>query len=236
MSKASSALVWITRAEPGASATAARVEAAGWTPVVAPLLAVRVLPDVTLDLTDVAALAFTSAGGVRAFAAISPVRDRPVFAVGEATAAAARTAGVETVFSADGDVSDLAALIIDNRQGLPGKILHPGAKSLAGDLVGDLTAAGVEAGAVALYETVPADPGEEVASLLGGLDSVLVHSPRAGEALALFLADRPAPHLRLIAISAAAAAPLAACKVGERRIAAHPREADLLRCLGDPPA
>jgi uroporphyrinogen-III synthase len=236
MSKASSALVWITRAEPGASATAARVEAAGWTPVIAPLLAVRVLPDVTLDLTDVAALAFTSAGAVRAFAAISPVRDRPVFAVGEATAAAARIAGFIEVSSADGDVGDLAGLIIGSRERLRGRILHPGATILAGDLVGDLIAAGIEAQAVALYETLAVDPADTVNPLLDALDVVLVHSPRAGETLAAFLADHPAPRLRLLAISEAAAAPLVATAFRDRRIAAHPREADLLLCLGGLPA
>ena len=49
--------VWITRAQPGADATAERVRALGHEAVVAPLLAVRPLSDVEIDLTGVAALA-----------------------------------------------------------------------------------------------------------------------------------------------------------------------------------
>ena len=50
--------VWITRAQPGADSTAARVRALGHEPLVAPLLAVRPLEAESLDLRGVAALAF----------------------------------------------------------------------------------------------------------------------------------------------------------------------------------
>ena len=55
-----------------------------------------------------AALAFTSVNGVAAFAALTPRRDRPVFAVGDATAQAAHDAGFADVLSASGDLRDLA--------------------------------------------------------------------------------------------------------------------------------
>ena len=42
--------IWITRAEPGAEATAARVRERGHTPLVAPLLAVRMVEDPQIDL------------------------------------------------------------------------------------------------------------------------------------------------------------------------------------------
>ena len=83
--------VWVTRAEPGASRTAARLGALGFEPVVAPLLTIRTLTPV-IDLSGVAALAFTSVNGVTAFAALNADRDKPVFAVGDATAEAAREA------------------------------------------------------------------------------------------------------------------------------------------------
>ena len=100
--------IWITRAQPAADTTAERVRALGHEAVVAPLLAVRVLPDVAVDLRGVAALAFTSANGVRAFADASGERGLKVFAVGAATAQAARQAGFKSVLSADGDVEALA--------------------------------------------------------------------------------------------------------------------------------
>ena len=84
--------IWITRAQPAAELTAQRVRALGHEALVAPLLAVRTLPDVSIDLAGVAALAFTSANGVRAFADLSGERSLRVFAVGAATAQAAAAA------------------------------------------------------------------------------------------------------------------------------------------------
>ena len=88
--------IWITRAEPGASRTAEKLRALGHEPVVAPLLQARPLPG-EIGLTGVGALAFTSANGVNAFAERSPERSLPVFAVGDATAAAAHKAGFAEV-------------------------------------------------------------------------------------------------------------------------------------------
>src|SRR5258707_10340335 len=76
--------IWITRAQPAADITAERVRALGHEALVAPLLAVRPLPDVEVDLSGVAALAFTSANGVRAFADLSGERSLRGFALGAA--------------------------------------------------------------------------------------------------------------------------------------------------------
>jgi len=124
--------IWITRAQPGADATAERVRALGHEAIVAPLLAVRVIPDVHIDLRGVAALAFTSANGVRAFADASGERGLKVFAVGAATAQAARAFGFKSVLSADGDVEALAEGIAVRRGELRGAVLHPGAAEPAG--------------------------------------------------------------------------------------------------------
>src|SRR5215831_10658881 len=137
--------IWITRAQPGADATAERVRALGHEAIVAPLLAVKPLNDVDVDLRGVAALAFTSANGVRAFADLSGERSLRVFAVGAATAQAARAAGFKLVLSADGDVDALAEGIAKRRFELRGAVLHPGAAEPAGDLVGALATHGVPA-------------------------------------------------------------------------------------------
>src|SRR5204863_98418 len=95
--------------------------------VVLPLLAVRVMPDISVDLHGVAALAFTSANGVRAFADASGERSLKVFAVGAATALAARQAGFKSVLSADGDVEALAdGLPKDPAQYRPRPLMGPG--------------------------------------------------------------------------------------------------------------
>src|SRR4051794_31723211 len=101
--------VWITRAEPGASATAERIREMGFEPLVAPLLHLRPIPDVAIELGGVSALVFTSANGVRAFAERCSERGLKVFAVGDATARTAREWRFKTVLSTDGDVKALAA-------------------------------------------------------------------------------------------------------------------------------
>src|SRR3954471_6516485 len=152
--------IWITRAQPGAQATAERVRALGHDALIAPLLAVRAIGDAEVDLNGVAALAFTSANGVRAFSDICAERSIRVFAVGAATAQAARVAGFKLVLSADGNVEALAEGIGQRRGELRGAVLHLGAAELAGDLVGGLEKQGVAVRSLTVYETVvaPVDP------------------------------------------------------------------------------
>lgn len=223
--------IWITRALPAAEKTAERVRALGHEPLVAPLLAVRPVDAGALDLSGVGALAFTSANGVHAFSRLCADRTLPVFAVGQATAAAAREAGFRRVFSTNGDVAALAAGIAARRRELEGCVLHPGAAEPAGDLVGDLTARRVPARAVVVYETVIQPPGEALLAALPELDAVLVHSPKAALALARVLADHPAPHLRILAISPAVLRPLESIPALTKAAPPFPLEAALLNLV-----
>ncbi|HEY1223789.1 MAG TPA: uroporphyrinogen-III synthase [Brevundimonas sp.] len=214
--------VWVTRAEPGAGRTAARLTALGFEPLVAPVLEVRPLTPV-IDLSGVAALAFTSINGVEAFAARQSERTLPVFTVGDATAEAARGAGFSDVRSASGDVHALARLLAD---AAPGPVLAPGAAEPAGDLAA-LLAGKVAVRSLPVYEAVETD-----IPAPAGFDAVLAHSPRAARALAMHawaLDDRLA-----VAISAAAAEPLADLGLREIRIAAAPTDAALIEGLGEP--
>lgn len=226
--------IWVTRASPGAEATAARLAAMGLAPLVDPLLEVRDLsPEVDLD--GVAALAFTSVNGVSAFARLHGDRDRPVFAVGDRTARAAGEAGFTAVASADGDVEALAALILREAARLDGAVLHPSALEPAGDLVSLLAAGDVVARRVAVYETVDRDPSPATLAELDDLEAVLLHSPRAARSLARWLAERPAPNLRALCLSPAVARPLEALAQagGLKSVtsAPHPNETALLDLL-----
>ena len=221
--------VWITRAQPGAARTAARLTALGFTPVVAPLLTIRALPEALSqapDLTTVAALAFTSPNGVEAFAALVPaplLRDRPVFAVGDATAEAAREAGFADARSAAGDVHDLARLIAATP--VDGLILAPGAREPAGDLPALLPDHAVQ--------RLPVYAAEETdAAVPADFDAVLLHSPRAARALAAILIPDAAQNRLAVCISAAAAAPLHAFSFAETRTASAPDETSMLTALG----
>ena len=226
--------LWVTRARPGAEATAARLVDMGHGPLVSPLLAIRRLRPL-IDLTGVAALAFTSRNGVAAFAALDPGRGLPVFAVGDATADAAREAGFRHVRSAAGDVAALAALI--TAEPVDGIVLTAGAREPAGDLPGALEAAGVKTRAAVLYAAVAAPGGRGLAALgAGRLDGVLIHSPRAARRLA-DLTGGLAPAARAVpafCISPAAAAPLSGSPLFARLVADRPDEGALLSLLGKP--
>jgi uroporphyrinogen-III synthase len=224
--------VWVTRAEPGATATAGRLRDLGFEPVIAPLIEIRRL-DAQVDLAGVAALAFTSAAGVAAFAATCAARDLPVYAVGESTAAAAREAGWTEAISADGDVAALAGRITADKPRIAGAVLHAGAAAPAGDLVGALTQAGLAARFVAVYETVPVAPPRAALDLLESLAAVLVHSPSAGTRLAEILEGGKAPDLAAYCLSPAVAATLRSARIRRIFTAALPNEDALLSLLAD---
>jgi len=223
--------ILVTRSEPGALETAARLAARGYRPIVEPLFAIAPI-DAVIPQFD--ALAFTSLNGVRRFAALSPRRDTPVFCVGARTAQTAREAGFADVASAEGDVNALGDLVLA-RLPAGARLLHAGNEESRGDLAGRLSAAGVAAEFVALFRADPvAAPGPELARHLAGeaaFDAVLIHSPRAAVILAELIraASDPAP-VDIAAISAAAAAPLAGL-VQSTAIAPAPTDDALLSSL-----
>jgi uroporphyrinogen-III synthase len=219
--------VWITRAQPGAAATAARVHARGFTPVTAPVLEVWPMMDAVIDLAGVDALAFTSAAGVSAFAALTQVRDRKVFTVGDATAGAARAAGFAEVRSAKGDAQALSRLIADASP-RPVLVLNPTAAEPAADLAALLAAHGLAARSVVVYETRET----ALAASPPDLEAVLVQSAKAARAVARLTEGADVSAVTVCVLSAAAAAPLAG--VGFRRIlvADKPAETALLSLLG----
>jgi uroporphyrinogen-III synthase len=113
--------VLITRPEPGASETAARLRSLGFLPVLAPVLEI-VRTDARLPPSDaVAAIVVTSANAVPALPAT--FRYYPLLTVGDATAARARAAGFDNVTSADGDAVALAALVARLRRPGDGALL-----------------------------------------------------------------------------------------------------------------
>ena len=227
--------VWVTRASPGAEATASRLTALGHAPLIAPLLAVRPIAGARLDFNRVGAIAFTSANAVKALAAKYPQGGRalPVFAVGEATADAARAAGFADAVSADGDVAALAELIIDRKAGIAGAVLHPSALKPAGDLAGALAAAGLETRTTPIYDTVEAStlPQRAVEALAGdSVDAVLLHSPRAASVLARLLPGS-AQDITAYALSEACAAPVREIDFKRILTAPEPAESALLALL-----
>ena len=224
--------VWVTRASPGAERTAERLRAMGHTPILSPVMKVKPLPAV-IDLTGVAALAFTSANGLEAFAGRTPDRSLPVFAVGESTGQAARDAGFADVRSAQSDVVSLGRLIASS--GLPqgAVVLSPGGRERAGDLQAE-SGPGVEVRTLALYETVAIAPAEGLAALeVDGVDAVLVHSPSAARRIAALCDRWRKGRAWFLALSPAVAQPLLEAGFEKVRAAPFPDEAALLKLLSE---
>ncbi len=181
--------VLVTRPEQEAKRFAAQLAEHGIEAVLAPLLAVEPLDAPLPPLESMQALVFTSANGVRAYAARETRRDLPAYAVGEATAAAAREAGFGNAISAGGDAEGLAALLVDRIDPAKGPLLHVAGADQAGDLPGALRARGFAVQQAVLYRAVAAAelPAEARAAIeTGAIAGVALFSPRS----AAIFADR----------------------------------------------
>ena len=110
--------VLVTRPEPASTRTAAELERRGHEPVLLPLMQAVQQPKVLASppLPGTAALAVTSAEALRVLQTLpddarQPFLALPLFAVGRATARAAREAGFRDISVADGDGRSLARLL-----------------------------------------------------------------------------------------------------------------------------
>jgi uroporphyrinogen-III synthase len=214
-----SGLVLILRPQPGAEESAARASALGLDPVTAPLFEIRPLSWRAPDPAAFDALLLTSAQaarlagpGLAAFAAL------PCYAVGEATASAARQAGLGRVRVGPGDGA--AALGLAAADGARA-ILHLCGRE---HVPLDDPRLEIERRAVYAADAVAALPEAAAAALARGA-LALLHSARAASTLAALVRERS--RIRLAVISAAAAE-----AAGEgwaaKAVAAMPRDEALL--------
>jgi uroporphyrinogen-III synthase len=224
-------VVWVTRARPGAEVTAARLRELGMEAVVEPVLEVRRTDTAPIDLAGVSAIAFTSANAVAAFAERSPERSLRVFAVGDATAAAARAQRFTSVLSAQNDVQALASALAMRKRELPGVVLYPAAAEPAQDLAGALETVGLTVRRVTLYETVALEPSQTLVERLPQIQAVLVHSAKAAKVLTRFLKAHPAPQLAAYCLSRQIARPLSRAGLAAVFSAETPNEPALLGLL-----
>lgn len=214
--------VAVTRPEPQAGETAARLVGRGYEVVRAPLL--------TLEPVDgwgaaegVGALALTSRSAAMLLADHAAFHGIPTFCVGAATAAAATASGARDVRHAGGDVTALADLL--RREGRS-KVVHLSGEDQRGDLTGHLAAAGIEAERRVVYRMVAATA---LPPCDGPLDAALLYSPRTAEIFARLGTEAPWRQAACVALSAAVAANLPA---GARvATAARPDEPSLLEAL-----
>jgi len=236
----------VTRPVAEAEILARQLRVMGHQVLIEPMLRIQNIADAPLDLTDAAALLFTSANGVRAFAAHTSQRDLPVMAVGAATAEVARDAGFSDVATAGGDVVALANLVREQLKPTDGVLVHVAGSAVAGDLAGDLGQSGdggsytVRRAMLYRAEVVTQLSQRCRAALEAGeIDGILFFSPRSAATFVKLLhGDNLGGICRDIDLyglskAVADAARDAAGDVPWRRlkIAAMPRQDDLLALL-----
>ena len=234
--------VLLTRPAEDAAPLARRLEALGHRALREPLLTIRYLDSAAVDLSGVQALAFTSANGVRALIrarADAPTAGLPVFAVGAATAAAAREAGFASVTAGAGDVESLARVIVAQALTGAGAILHIAGRERAGDLVAALQDAGFTARRLVLYgaEGVTALSDATMAALRAGqIDDVVIFSPRTARQFVTLMTQAglqgAGAGLRLVALSARVAAAAKGLDFAAVSVAARPDQDALLDLFG----
>lgn len=232
----SKGVVLITRPAAGAIETAKRVAALGFKPLVAPVLETALAPTQLPEPARLQAVILTSANAVPCLSAA--YFHLPVFAVGAATAAAAREAGFTRVTNAAGNATDLAALVARLCEPGLGSLLFPGAATLAVDIAKPLRAAGFRVVRRIVYRTSPIAALTQQARealVSGGVRAALFFSPASARSfVALVTASLPTTCLATVdavAISAAVASALVPLPWRHIRVASLPNQDAMLALL-----
>jgi uroporphyrinogen-III synthase len=181
----------VLRPEPGASETVARAEQLGLAALAIPLFEVEPVAWTAPDAGSFDGLLLTSANVVRhGGGGLESLRGLAVYAVGDATAAAAREAGFDIAATGNSGVERLLGSI---DSGL--RLLH-----VCGEDRVDVSDARQMIEQVVAYRARPTGA-PNLADLKGNV--VLIHSPRAARRLTALVTERASIHVA--AISAAAA-------------------------------
>ncbi len=232
--------VLITRAEREAAGLADTLAACGIEALIEPLMTIRFRPEsarvLAPLLAGVQAILVTSANGARAFAGATARRDFKVFAVGEATATAAREAGFAQVESAGGNVEDLAARVIASLRPGGGALVHAAGSVTAGDLAGMLGAAGFTLRRAVLYDAAPAaalSAPARAALARGEFSAALFFSPRNAATFVRLAAGIESHCASIVAVALSSAVATALAPLPWRRVAvaSSPDQPALLRAL-----
>lgn len=228
----------ITRPQEDAEPLRKTLEAHHIKALIDPMLEIILQPGPPLNLTGIQALLMTSANGVRAFARRNPERAIPLFAVGDATAKEAVEQRFTAVSIADGDVQALATLVKSRLLPADGPLLHVAGTRVAGDLAGDLQAAGFRYQRAVLYEartTKHLRPETLAALKTNALSGVLLYSPRTAGIFRACIHDagreQAIARITAFCLSPAVADALGELVWGAIKVARKPTQADLLELV-----
>ena len=222
----------VTRPDPDASDTAARLGALGIEGVPCPLLVHQTLDVGLPEPKGFAAMAVTSANALRALderRVLARYRELPLYAVGDRTAAMARDLGFAEVTSAQGAFSNLAELLV--HAPLAGPIFYPAARDMSADLGKSLAPFGrmvitAEVYAMNPVVTLPDGLVEQLNS--GDIEAALFYSKRTAQTFVRLVERGLDKAIRarfgVLCLSEAVAAPLLDAHFVRVGLADHPSE------------
>jgi len=186
----------VLRPQPGADETAQRAAAQGLAPLVVPMFEVRAVPWSMDPTTPYDAVFITSFNALKfIYKSINFLKDLPILCVGEATADAARRAGLSDVTAG----TDGAAALADLAAALGYRHLL----WLAGEPHTPVNHPNLLFDVKIIYETAELAIDTRVQEVTQQPLVALVHSPRAARRFAGLLPERG--HIDLVAISEKAA-------------------------------
>jgi uroporphyrinogen-III synthase len=228
--------VLITRPEPGASETAARVADLGCFPILAPFLEIRPTRVRLPSVSQIAAILLASGSAVAPLpAAYHAV---PALTVGDATTRRAEHAGFADVTSAGGDAVALAALVRSRVAPGSGTLLLAAAQGQSLALAADLRASGYRVMRRVVYAAAPVAALPEAARLSLADDrpvTVLFFSAEtARHFMRLVRAAGLTDHLRnhaAVTIGAPSAMALKGVPWARIRVAGKPTQDEMLALL-----
>ena len=219
----------VTRPEPDASETAARLSALAIDAMVEPLLVAETLTTTLPPADGFAALAVSSGNALRALeqrGELARYTKLPLYAVGDRTAALAGQLGFAKVVSARGSLDMLVGLLA--KAGLNGPILYPAARQRSGDLARALAPHGIMVIVAPVYAMNPVTQlsAAALAAIQSGrVSAALFYSRRTAQAFAdLASALRDKAKLAMLCLSEAVAEPLLGAHFVRVSLADHPSE------------
>jgi len=208
--------IWITRTQPSADESAKAWYAAGFEPLVAPLLDIQAVPhapiyeDQTLIFTSRNAIGYVECKGQMAIC------------VGDATAEQARKAGFSDVVSVDGTSREVTRWVRGNLHTFQ-PVTHVSGWHVRGSVVEGLKADGYVASRVKVYRSVPRPIWPETPAT-----HVALYSPLAARVFADLAKGGRLFGLTAICISQATADELRGLALKSVLIADRPREDELI--------
>ena len=180
------------------------------------------------DLSAYAAVVFTSRHAVACFVHAPIPKKMTCFAVGEATAQAAKKLGFSVINSA-GAAQDLILLV--QKTGAAGPLIHPHGQHARGQIATTLTKKGIPCAECVIYDQIETPLSIQARALLTQPQALLVpvFSPRSARLLQRY---GPLPNgSEIIAISQTVAACFSAQPHIKTTVACHPNRGAMLKAV-----